>query len=62
MQKGKTYFYIPPYCCDMFGDLYDDTCNLICHPDGGFSGIGDGSCPDIEIKKETLVWQDDRTK
>ena len=46
----------------MFGDLYDDTCNLICHPDGGFSGIGDGSCPDIEIKKETLVWQDDRTK
>ncbi len=47
----------------MFGLLYDSECNLICAPDGGFTGNGDGRCPDgilsgIEFTK--TVWQDER--
>lgn len=61
--NGKPVYYIPPYCCDAFGELYDCQCNLICYPDGGISGRGDGKCPDIftKLNNKKLVWQDERT-
>jgi hypothetical protein len=34
----KTVYYVPGPCCDNFSDLYDDSCRLIGHPDGGFTG------------------------
>jgi hypothetical protein len=58
---SKTYYYIPPYCCDQFSSLYDINCSLICAPDGGFTGKGDGNCPEFNGKvKSTLLWEDTR--
>jgi len=55
------FYYITSDCCDQFNYLYDDKCNLICAPDGGLSGMGNGKCPNFngQIEK-TLVWLDDR--
>ncbi|MBS1742291.1 MAG: hypothetical protein JST81_04590 [Bacteroidetes bacterium] len=60
--EGKTVYYVTPPCCDFFSDLYDSTCVLIGHPDGGFTGKGDGKLSDFNEKKkrEVLVWEDRR--
>jgi len=45
---GETVFYFPTTpgdCCDTFSRLYDVDGNLICYPDGGITGKGDGRCP-----------------
>jgi hypothetical protein len=61
---GSIVYYVPPQCCDQFSQLYDSSGRLICAPDGGFSGRGDGKCPDFSKlrKNELLIWQDTRTK
>lgn len=58
---GETYYYITSNCCDQYNNLYNEQCELICAPDGGFTGLGDGNCPNFigEIIK-TLVWEDQR--
>lgn len=58
----KTVYYVPPVCCDNFSDLYDDSCEIIAHPDGGFTGRGDGKIPNFEKEKsnEKLIWEDKR--
>lgn len=60
--KGLTVYYIPPRCCDIMSNLYDENCNKICSPDGGIAGNGDGLCPDFFTSRtdESLVWADDR--
>ena len=60
--KGQTVYYFPPTCCDQMGELYDENCNLICHPDGGITGRGDGKCEDFfsARQKEKLVWENKR--
>lgn len=57
-------YFIPSYCCDFPSVLFDENCNIICQPDGGFSGKGDGNCIDFfqERKNEKLVWEDRRLK
>lgn len=57
----KTYYYFTADCCDQFNQLFDDSCNYVCAPDGGFTGAGDGLCPDFgdEIVKQ-LLWEDTR--
>jgi hypothetical protein len=62
--KGQSVYYVPPQCCDQFSTLYDANGNGICAPDGGFSGTGDGHCPDFfkERKNEKLIWKDSRTR
>lgn len=62
--NGQTVYYIPPQCCDQFSILYDSTGYIICAPDGGFTGRGDGQCPDFfqERKNECLIWQDSRQR
>mgnify|MGYP000870818927 len=59
---GKIVYYVPPECCDFFSDLYDENCKLIAHPDGGFTGLGDGKAPDFisTRKNEKLLWKDER--
>jgi len=59
---GQTYFYITSDCCDQFNYLYDTACNIVCAPDGGITGDGDGNCPEFsgQIEK-TLVWEDHRS-
>ncbi len=58
---GKTYYYITSDCCDQYNYLYDDKCQVVCAPDGGFSGNGDGNCPSFSGNvEEKLVWKDER--
>ena len=42
-----TYYYITSDCCDQFNYLYNSNCTIVCAPDGGFTGTGDGKCPDL---------------
>jgi hypothetical protein len=60
--KGQTVYYFPPPCCDFNSELIDANCNHLCSPDGGFSGMGDGQCPDFfrERTNERLIWKDKR--
>lgn len=60
--KGRVVFYVPPSCCDVASELYDGDGSLICGPDGGLSGDGDGKCPDFfELRTDELrVWSDSR--
>jgi len=62
--KGQTVYYVPPQCCDIFSILYDSAGNVMCAPDGGFGGTGDGHCPDFfqERTNELLVWKDSRAQ
>ena len=60
--EGRTVYYISAPCCDQYSDVLDTKGKLICHPDGGITGRGDGKCPDFDKQKanEKLVWQDPR--
>lgn len=60
--RNQTVYYVPAQCCDFFSELYDNNCKLIGHPDGGFTGKGDGSMTDFfdARKNEVLVWADER--
>jgi hypothetical protein len=57
--NGKTVYLVIPDCCDQYISLYDENCNFICAPSGGFSGKGDGKCPDFYDKASNpqLVWK-----
>lgn len=62
LYTGMTVYYIPPYCCDIFSELYNEVGDLLCAPSGGITGLGDGKCPDffdLRTDGET-VWQDNR--
>jgi hypothetical protein len=58
MYKGKKVYYIVMPCCDFFNEVYDDKCNYLGAPDGGFTGTGDGKLPDFlkEATKEKIIW------
>jgi hypothetical protein len=60
--EGRKVYYISAPCCDQFSNVYDTRGKLICQPDGGITGKGDGKCPDFDKRKtnEKLVWQDPR--
>ena len=60
--NGDSVFYIPAYCCDHYSELYDEECNLICHPDGGITGGGDGQCPTFwsTATDSVEIWRDQR--
>lgn len=60
--RAATVYYVPPRCCDIRGTLYDAAGTVICQPDGGFDGRGDGRCPDFfdARKDERVVWRDPR--
>jgi hypothetical protein len=60
--NGQTVYFVPQHCCDLPSLLIDENCNIICHPDGGISGGGDGKCVDFMEKKKdgVLIWKDTR--
>jgi hypothetical protein len=60
--EGKTVYYLPAACCDNFSDLYNDSCKIIAHPDGGFTGQGDRKARNFheDKKNEKLIWEDKR--
>ena len=58
---GEVYYYITSDCCDQFNYLYDSDCYLVCAPDGGITGDGDGQCPEFTgVVEKTLIWEDTR--
>jgi len=61
---GEQFFYVPTYCCDVLAQLYNENCEVICAPDGGIDGQGDGNCPDfvsdLDLAGGTVIWEDDR--
>lgn len=62
--KESTVYYVPPSCCDVPSTLFDAQCKVICEPNGGLAGEGDGKCTDFltVAKKQRTIWQDSRTK
>ena len=60
--QGQTVYYLPSRCCDIPSNVYSASGTIICHADGGFSGVGDGRCADFfsARKDEKLVWRDVR--
>ncbi len=59
---GQTVYYFPSRCCDIPGTLFDKDCNIICSPDGGLTGKGDGQCSDFlnQRSEEKVIWEDPR--
>ncbi len=61
--RGTTVYYVPPrYCCDLPSKLYDSHGNLLCRPDGEFTGRGDGNCSAFikERSNGEILWKDVR--
>ena len=60
-QDQEVYWQSAP-CCDQYSTVFTLKGQVICHPDGGITGNGDGKCADFDKKKtnERLVWQDPR--
>lgn len=55
------YYFLPSRCCDIYSELYDNLGDLVCHPDGGITGGGDGNCPALgAVVAEEVVWRDPR--
>jgi hypothetical protein len=61
--RGAEVYFVPAYCCDFFSVLYDEAGAVLCHPDGGLTGRGDGRCPEFmtERRRERIVWRDRRS-
>ena len=57
--KNRIAYYLVRPCCDRFTELFDENGNSICLPGGGFTGKGDGKCPDFnkEIKNCEVIWK-----
>lgn len=62
--RGDTVYYIPPTCCDLYSTLYDGHGDILCHPDGGITGEGDGRCREFFSQAERLrvIWSDTRER
>lgn len=56
---GERYYLVAAGCCDRFNPLFDRDCNEICNPSGGFSGAGDGKCPDwvATLTDGVIIWE-----
>lgn len=61
--QGQQVYYIPAHCCDL-PSLVIANCDTLCRPDGGYTGKGDGRCPEFakEANNPVLVWEDERRK
>ncbi len=62
--NGQSVYFVPARCCDIYSQVYDANGALLCAPDGGIAGKGDGKCPDFFDKRtnEQLIWKDSRTQ
>ena len=60
LYKEKKAYLLMAQCCDQFDMLYDENCKEICSPTGGFSGRGDGRCPEFirEAKLVKTIWKE----
>ena len=52
----EVVFYTPiPGCCDRMSTLYDRCGTILCAPDGGYTGKGDGRCPDFKLPADPFI-------
>jgi hypothetical protein len=60
---SSSYYFVPEQCCDRFSSLYDADCQVLCAPDGGLTGRGNGRCPDSFSKSHgsLIIWEDQRS-
>ena len=60
--KGQEVYFVPQRCCDIMSVLYRSDAAIMCHPDGGLTGKGDGMCADffVERRNERIVWHDSK--
>ena len=60
--KDQIVYFVPARCCDIYSILFDANGNILCAPDGGIAGVGDGRCSDFFTQRtnEQLIWQDPR--
>jgi len=60
--KNQVVYYIPPRCCDIPSKLYNEEGDIMCSPDGGFTGKGNGKCNDFSEKRTNckIIWEDTR--
>jgi hypothetical protein len=60
--KGQRIFVFSSNCCDQYNEAFDESCNYICAPSGGYTGKGDRKCEDFKQEAQfvKLVWKDDR--
>jgi uncharacterized protein DUF6970 len=60
--KGQSVYFLPQRCCDVMSVLYRADGSVMCRPDGGLNGTGDGQCADfvVERRNERIVWRDAR--
>jgi hypothetical protein len=58
--KGQLVYFITSRCCDIPSEVYTVQGQQLCQPDGGFTGKGDGKCPDYfqTHTAEKLIWED----
>jgi hypothetical protein len=56
--NGRPAFYLHSACCDQYNPLFSAEGSEICNPSGGFTGRGDGKCPQPMDRgtKATLIW------
>ena len=60
--RGELVYFRPSRCCDIRSVLYHKNGAVLCEPDGGIDGNGDGRCPDFAKTRteEQLIWRDPR--
>lgn len=49
-------FLVTYGCCDRFSELYDERGTLLGHPDGGFTGAGDGTTSFEPTTAGVVLW------
>jgi hypothetical protein len=62
LYNGESVYYESAPCCNQQSTLYDVEGKVLCHPEGGITGRGDGKCSNFQKRRtnEQLVWQDPR--
>jgi hypothetical protein len=57
--RGETVYYTSPGVPDGPGVLFDAEGKVLCSPDGGLDGRGDGRCADFFATRvnETILWR-----
>jgi hypothetical protein len=62
LYNGNKVYLFTSDCCDQYISLVDASCKTLCAPSGGFTGKGDGKCPDFydKAKHLRLIWKDSR--
>jgi hypothetical protein len=60
--QGQEVYFVPQRCCDVMSVVYRSDGAVMCHPDGGLNGKGDGRCADFsaERRNERIIWRDSK--